>query len=250
MGFEETRHVEARGFPPAHLIAGLASIVVLTGCVTTSPIVADDPHVFLPSFRVGISLDDGKPASPEPGTGRAIEFGFVKAKGSGSQTLAAGQSPIVLNNTTFAAPQQIRNDFDLDYADISFRWRKFFGERSLGLEVRGGIGRAALGLTASSPVQQASEHFGTYGPQGGVALVWRMRPGISLHLRASGFVSDSDTGINDLARYEIFVAQSLGDHLAVRAGYARWNISGAGGADQSDFRLTLSGPVLDLGLDF
>ncbi len=232
------------------LLVGSLATVVLTGCLTATPIVADDPHVFLPSVRVAVSLDDGKQLAAEPQTGHAIEFGFAKAKGSGTQSLATGQSPIVFNNTTFTPPQLIRNDFDFNYADISFRWRKFFRERSVGIELSGGIGHTSLGLNVTSPTQRASEHFGTYGPQGGVALIWRMRSSTSLHARVSGFVSKSDTGISDLGRYEIFVAQTLGDNLALRAGYAKWEVNGNGGIDQSDFRTTFSGPVLDLGLNF
>ncbi len=249
MNTNELQQVEARN-TLKYLIAGLFVIFALTGCVTTSKVVADDSHVFLPSIRVGISLEDGKQAPSEPQTGKAIEFEVVKTKGSGDQFLAPGQSPIVLNNTTFIAPQQIKNDFDFNYADVSFRWRKFFRERSVGLEVSGGFGHTSLGLNMYTPTQRASEHFATYGPQGGVAFIWRMRASTSLHARVSGFVSRSDTGISDFGRYEVFLAQALGDNLALRAGYAKWEVNGAAGMGQSDFRTIFSGPVLDIGLNF
>lgn len=234
----------------ARLCTGLFAVSALTGCITATPIEANDPHVFIPSVRAAVSLEDNPqhPADPQPG--RAIELEFAKTKGGGDQTLAAGQSPIIFNNTTFSAPQQLRNDFDLDYADISFRWRKFFRERSLGLEVSGGIGHTSLGLTVSSPVQSASRRFASYGPQGGVALIWRMRPGTSLHARISGFVSRSSTGVRDFGRYELFMAQALGENLALRAGYAKWEVNGDSGVGTSEFRTTFSGPVLDLGLNF
>ncbi len=234
----------------ARLCAGLLAVSALTGCITATPIEANDPHVFIPSVRAAVSLEDNPQHPADPQSGRAIELEFVKAKGGGDQTLAAGQSPIIFNNTTFSAPQQLRNDFDLNYADVSFRWRKFFRERSLGLEVAGGIGYTSLGLTVSSPVQSASSRFATYGPQGGVALIWRMRPGTSLHARVSGFVSRSSTGVSDFGRYELFMAQALGENLALRAGYAKWEVNGDSGVGTSDFRTTFSGPVLDLGLNF
>lgn len=234
----------------ARLFAASAAISVLSGCATTKHVVADDPHVFQPSVRAAVSLEDDPQHPADPQSGRAIEFEVTRAKGSGDQTLAASQPSIILNNTTFTAPQQLRNDFDFYYADISFRWRKFFRERALGLELSGGIGRTSLGLTVTSPTQSASQHFATYGPQGGVALIWRMHPGSSLHARISGFVSRSDAGVRDLGRYELFFAQSLGDNLALRAGYAKWEVNGDSGVATSDFRTTFSGPVLDLGLSF
>jgi hypothetical protein len=234
----------------ARLLAGLFSTVVLSGCLTTTPIVADDPHVFLPSLRAAVSLDDDKQAAADPQSGRAIEFEYARAKGHGDQNLTTGQSPVYQNNTTFTAPQQLRNDFSFNYADISFRWRRFFRERSLGLELAGGVGHTSVGLTVSSPTQRASDNFGTYGPQGGVALIWRVLPSTSLHARMSGFVSSSDTGIHDLVRYELFVAQALGDNFALRAGYAKWALNGDGGAGESNFKATFSGPMLDLGWNF
>ena len=250
MSHAERQQTATRYAASARLLAGLFSTFVLTGCLSSTPIVADDSHVFLPSIRAAVSLDDDKQAVSEPQTGKAIEFEYVRAKGHGEQTLATGQSPVYYNNTTFIAPQQFRNDFNFNYADISFRWRKFFKERSLGLEVTGGIGHTSMDLTVASPTLRASEHFGNYGPQGGVALIWRVRPSTSLHARISGFVSSADTGVKDLMRYELFVAQALGDNLALRAGYAKWGIDGDAGTYRSNFKSTFSGPVLDLGWNF
>lgn len=232
------------------LLAGLLAALTLAGCATTSQIVADDKQVSLPSLRVGISLDESKQAPSEPQTGKAIEFRLVGAKGSGDQTLATGRPPIIYNATAFIAPGQIKNDFDINYADISFRWRKFFSEHSLGLELSGGIGHASMGLTVSSATQHASARFNNYGAQGGVGLIWRMRPSTSLHAHVSGFASRGGTGVRDMGRYELFLAQGLGDNLALRAGYAKWEVNGASGLGSSDFRMTFTGPTLDLGLNF
>lgn len=250
MNFEKFQQAATR-YASARLLVGVFAVTTLTGCITASQIEANDSHVFLPSIRAAVSLDDDrKQAAAEPQTGHAIEFEYTKTKGSGDQSLVAGQPPVTLNNATFPAPQQLKNDFDFNYADLSFRWRKFFRERAVGIELAGGIGHTSIGLNVSSPTQHASQHFGTYGPQGGVALIWRMRPSTSLHVRMSGFVSKSSTGISDLARYEVFLAQALGDNLALRAGYAKWEVNGEGHGPQSDFRATFSGPILDLGLNF
>jgi hypothetical protein len=250
MYLKKHSQVATRHAVSAHLLAGLLSTIVLTGCLSSTPIVADDPHVFLPSLRVAVSLDEDKPAVSEPRTGYAIEFEYARAKGHGEQTLTTGESPVYYTGSTFTAPNQLRNDFSFNYADVSFRWRKFFKERSLGLEVRGGIGHASMDLTVASPTQRASDHFGNYGPQGGVGFIWRMRPDTSFNARLSGFVSSSEYGVKDLMRYELFVAQALGDNLELRAGYAKWGISGDAGISESNFKSNFSGPMLDIGLNF
>lgn len=250
MNHTERQQTATRYASSARLLAGLFSTIVLSGCLSSTPIVADDPHVFLPSLRASVSLDDEKQPVSELQSGRAIEFEYARAKGHGDQKLATGQDPIYYSGTTFIAPQQLRNDFSINYADISFRWRKFFKERSLGLEVNGGVGHTSMNLSVASPTLRASDHFGNYGPQGGVALIWRMRPSTSLHARVSGFVSSADTGIKDLVRYELFVAQALGDNMALRAGYAKWAIDGDAGYAESNFQSTFSGPMLDLGWNF
>ncbi|MDO8926211.1 MAG: hypothetical protein Q7U94_04780 [Sideroxyarcus sp.] len=232
------------------LLAGLFAALALAGCKTASQIVADDKRVTLPSLRVAVSLDDGTQTPSDPQTGKAIEFGLVRAKGNGEQTLATGRPPIIYNNTTFLAPEQLKNDFDINYADISFRWRKFFRERALGLELSGGIGHTSMGLTVSSATQNASARFNNYGAQGGVGLIWRMRPGTSLHAHVSGFAGRDEVGLRDMGRYQLFLAQALGDNLALRAGYAKWEVNGKSGYGASDFRMTFSGPTLDVGLNF
>jgi hypothetical protein len=250
MSLAEQQQAATRYALSVRFLAGLLSTMALSGCLSSTPIVADDPHVFLPSIRAAVSLDDDKQPVSEPQTGHAIEFEYVRAKGHGEQSLATGQSSVHLSNEIFLAPQQLKNDFNFNFADISFRWRKFFKERSLGLELTGGVGHTSMGLTVASPTQSASDHFGNYGPQGGVALIWRMRPATSLHARMSGFISSSETGIRSFARYELFVAQALGDNLAVRAGYAKWGIDGDAGQHESNFKSTFSGPMLDLGWNF
>ncbi|MBI5005805.1 MAG: hypothetical protein HZB95_01645 [Nitrosomonadales bacterium] len=232
------------------LLAGLFAALALAGCQTTSQIIADDKRVSLPSLRVAVSLDEPKQTPAEPQTGKAIEFGLVRAKGSGEQALAAGRPPIVYNNTTFLAPEQLKNDFDINYADISFRWRKFFREKALGLELSGGIGHTSMGLTVSSTTQNTSARFNNYGAQGGVGLIWRMRPATSLHAHVSGFAGRDEVGLRDMGRYQLFLAQALGDNLALRAGYAKWEVNGKSGLGASDFRMTFSGPTLDVGLNF
>lgn len=176
-----------------------------------------------------------------------------KRKGGDSQSLLAGQAPIVLNNTTFNVPNQLQNDFDYNFANISWRWRKFFAEHSLGLEVTAGAGFASLDLAVSSfvpPVQRASDHFVTRGPQAGIGLIWRLNPSTSLQGRVSEFIAVDDEGVNRMSRYELYFAKAFHDNLSLRAGYAAWDVKGQGQYYNSDFQLRVSGPVLALDWDF
>jgi hypothetical protein len=236
--------------PALRILTALLLVNALSGCGTATPILANDSRVFQPSIRVTSSLDDDKSGSANVHSGRVIEFGLTKARGSGDQTLAAGKSPILFNSKTFVAPLQLKNDFDLTYADLSFRWRKFFRDRALGIELGGGAGYTSLDLAVSSATQSTSDRYASYGIQGGVALIWRLQPSTSLHARVAGYASRGTVGVTDLGRYDFYLAQALGDNLSLRAGYAKWEVNGSGGVGTSDFRMVFSGPVLGLGMDF
>lgn len=232
----------------ARLAAGAIAALMLAGC-TTSTIVADGKNVSVPSVRVAVDLDDGvSPAQPH--TGHAIEFGHARAKGNADQALTTGQAPIVYDNQTFTAPQQLRHEFDFNYTDLSWRWRKFFGERTMGLELSAGLAHTALDLTVISSTQRGTGKFTSNGLQGGVGLVWRLGSSTSLHARLAGFASSNSPGVSNLGRYELFLSQSLSDNLALRAGYAKWEMTGKSGDLSSKFKVSYSGPTAELGLHF
>ena len=232
-----------------YLLAVLATLA-LGGCdFATTTIDAEDNRVFLPSVRASVNLTRGEQAPSEPRDGHAIEFGMSRARGSDFQSLGAGQSPIVLDAKTFSGPQQLRNNFDFSFTELSWRWRRFFEEGPVGLEVHAGPGQSVLDLTVSSPTQQAYRHFSTFGPQAGVGVIWRMHPTTSLQARLSGFIS-ADEGVNRAAQFECFVAKALHPNFIVRAGYAGWEAKGVNLSSGSDVRLRFSGPVLGLELTF
>jgi len=231
------------------LAACAAAALSLCGCVSTTRTDAEDNRVFLPSVRASVNFKRGQEPPSEPQGGHAIELEVTSARGSDSQSLSAGQSPVILDGKTFSAPQQLKNDFDFWFGSISWRWRRFFGDRAIGLETFAGLGYSGLSLTVSSPAQQASQHFSTFGPQGGVGLIWRLHPGTSLQARIAGFVS-AETGVNRAARAEAFVVKALGENVTVRAGYVGWEAKGQTLPDTSDFRLRFSGPSLGLQFDF
>lgn len=251
MNLEKPRNCRT-SYPAAlRLLGVILASAVLGGCgMVSTRIEAEDSKVFIPALRASFNFNEDKHAASEPQTGHAIEFDITKTNGSDSQFLDTGQSPISLNNTTFNGPQQLRNDFNFDFASASWRWRKFFNERSLGLEVFAGAGRSSLGLKVSSPAQQASGNYVTWGPQGGAGLIWRFSQGSSLQGRVSAFISTHNDGVDNFFRSEIFYAKSFNENLALRIGYAECEVRGQDRLGNSDFKITFSGPILALDMNF
>lgn len=256
MDFGTPERADARLPASARLLGALLLIAAVAGCANSNTTLRSDAsHVFNPSLSVAFGIDDDSHAPAEPHTGHAIQIEVMTAKGGGAQTLAPGQNPVVFGATTFNAPQQLTNDFDLTFADVSYRWRKFFGESRFGLELTGGLAFSSLSLTASSATQRASLQFADFMPKGSIAFIWRMRPSTSLHVRTTGFRSPMlfaapYSGVSSGGRYEIFLAQALGNNVALRMGYAHWELHGSTGDQSSDFYANFSGPTLDLGFNF
>jgi hypothetical protein len=256
MGFEICARVAARLHARARLPGVLLVISACAGCAGTpsTTITTDASHVFNPSLSVAVGLDDDKQPPSEPHSGHAIEMEAGRAKGSGLQTLASGQPPVVINNTTFNAPQHLRNDFDFYYADMAYRYRKFFGERqAVGIEAMGGIGYTSLGLAVSSSTQQDAGRFSNTAAKGSFAFIWRMRQSTSLDIRLSTFrwlnAFAGGGAVTSADRFELFLAQAVGDNLSLRLGYTSWTIDGSTGAG-SDFHTTFGGPMANLGFNF
>jgi len=239
----------------SRLLTVLLCTLVLGGCaVNSSRIDATDEKVKLPSVRLGINFGDGDQPASEPQSGHAIEFGGIRAIGSDNQTLKSGSNPIYLGSETFlaGAGAELKNEFDLGFGDISWRMRKFFGDRALGIDVSAGLGYSALDLKVSSTTttQSASEHLFSRGPQAGFGLIWRLNQSSSVEGRVGGFASWDDTGVSSFTRYDLFYTKALLDNLSVRLGYTIWDVYGYTGAyKSSDFKLHFAGPVLSLNWD-
>ncbi len=248
--------LEIRTRHAARLPCILLIISACAGCAGTpsTTIATDDRHVFNPSVSASIDLDDDRQSHSAPHSGHAIEMEAGRAMGTGSQTLASGQSPIIINNTTFNGPQQLRNDFDFDFADVAYRYRKFFGQRqAIGIEATGGLGYTSMGLAVGSATQHDSARVSNTAAKGSFAVIWRLRESTSLHIRATSFRSLSafaaDGAVTAADRFELYVGQALGDSLSLRAGYTSWTVDGSTGPG-SDFHTTFGGPMVDLGFNF
>lgn len=250
MSVEKHQNARFRSAALARLFSWILTTLVLAGCqaIPTTPIEAEDTNVFQPSVRASFNVNGGDRAASEARSGHAIEIGYQSTRVSSNQSLSGGQAPVYYNGSTFLSPNQLRNDFDFSYSDISWRMREF-GGRPFGFEVFAGIGQSSLGLAVTSPAQRASRHFNTTGLQLGFGLMWRMNPSSSLHARTSYYLA-ADTGVNDITKYELYYANAFHKNLSLRAGYADWKVKGFGESGMSDFQLHFAGPNLVLDCNF
>jgi len=243
---------------PVPLRGILLLTMTLGGCQNTSTtrIDAKDNTVALPALRMAYNFDHEKQAA-SPHNGHAIEFGITTARGSSSQVLSPGQLPIILNQTTFTAPQQLRNDFDFTDMELLWRYRfrnPIFNDDKLSTEISVGAGSNTINLKVASATQVASRRVDSTGLRVGLGLIYRLGQSSSIQMSALGYGSPFViSGADQMLRYELVYAKTYLDNFRVRAGYAIWHVKGSLSgpqASESDFYLELSGPTLALDLEF
>jgi hypothetical protein len=237
-------------------IGVLGALVGLTlaGCGTTAipttTIDISDRGAFQPSLRVGWNISKVPGAPSDPQSSHGIEIGAMRTSGDDTQDLATGQSPVIFGGTTFNPAQTLRHETDLTYYDVTYRFRRFFGDGSFGIEALAGLAQAILDLTVSSATQRASERLSTTGFQLGVGGIWRLRPGTSLQARYTWFGSSKYYEDTTVSSVEFSAAQALGHNLVVRGGYAYTKVYSERVDFFSDIKVKLSGPTLRLELQF
>jgi hypothetical protein len=230
-------------------IVVLLLLGLLAGCANDTRIEATDRSVFLPMGRISANLTARQGTPSDPQGGHAIEFGVTGGSGEDTQRLTSSASPAVFGGQNFTAPIELRHEFDFRYADVAWRWRKFFGSGGFGIETLAGIGYADLDLSITSATQRANEKLSSWGAAGGFGIVWRLRPGTSLQSRIAVFGSGEDSGVSAASRLEAYIVQALGRNAAVRAGYAAWSVISER-ENASDIHVRFSGPALGLDLLF
>lgn len=229
----------------------ILAILYLGGCCcATTRIEARDTRVFLPSFRAAQNLTVGKEAPSRPQDGHAVELGYMQARGSDDQALDAGSPKLQLGDQTFTGPLGLSNTFDFSMLDLSWRWRKFPGNRPIGMEVLAGIGNPRLNLAVSSMSKDASESFDTLGVRAGFGMIWRLDATTSVQGRFAFFLASTYEGVNEVRHTELSIAKALADNVTLRAGYSAWEVFGQAQVGTSDFRLIFSGPSLVFELNF
>lgn len=239
-------------------LAALALIPFLAGCYSrqTSNIDVVDRSTFIPTVRVTADLSDRPGPRSQAHTSHALELGLTGARGDDTLRLAPAQQPLVFGGQTFAAPQDVRAEFDFRFVELAYRYRHVFDRTGFGVEGLAGVGYAQLGLTLTGTTQRAAERLSNTGFVLGLGGIWRFRPTTSLQLRGTGFASGSDDDVSSATRFDLQLVQALGQHAAVRAGYATWSVRSD--RETQDFstsidspiRVRFSGPTLGLELMF
>lgn len=230
-------------------------LVLAAGCATdTTDIAVRDNGVFLPSGRMSIDISPEVSNPSVPHGGHALELGASGGRGEDRQELNTGQDPVVFGGRTFNAPAALEHEFKFRFLEAAYRYRKFFGtSQRFGIEVLGGLANAELDLTVSSPAQSAREELGSGGIVGGFGLIWKFRPTTSLQSRLSLFASGDEDGVSNARRLEVHVAQAIGRHASLRAGFADWNVDSDreyDSATRSPVRARFQGFALGLDLMF
>jgi hypothetical protein len=228
----------------------------LGGCadLTTSAISASDHSVVIPSGRISIDIARRGESPAVPHTGHAIELGASGGSGDAEQQLASGELPIVFGGRTFNAPAVLRHDFHFRLYEVAYRYRHLFDGR-FGIEALGGLGFAELDFGVASAGQSAREKLSNGGVLAGFGLLWKLRPTTSLQSRAGVFFGQTED-VSTIIRFEVYVAQALGRHAGLRAGWSAWNVRSIRETDDfptsvnSSIRLRFSGPALGLDLAF
>jgi hypothetical protein len=238
MGFSTFRHAAT-----ALLAAALG------GCSSLTTIDVRDDSVFIPSARLVVPLSTQQQAPSEAQNGHALELGYTQAKGSGSQSLSAGQDLIVFGGQRFNPPRELQYEFEYGHTELLYRFRRFFGSSAkFGIEALGGVVYSQLKLSASSPGLSASDRFNSGGISSGVGLIWKVRQTTTLQGRFSAFGTSETIG----NRIEFFAAQALGRHAAIRGGYTWWRLRTDDEPDRlrSDIAVRFRGPALALDVMF
>jgi hypothetical protein len=201
--------------------------------------------VFQPVLRGAVNFHETSGAAPsDPHTGHAVEFGFTRGRGSSSQELPSNY--VSFGGKRFAGPDTLTSDFTHTYLDMAYRFRLVDQRTGLGFEVLTGIAVAEFELSVASPSQRANETLSSPGMQLGTGVLWRARPGTSVHARGAWFRSVDDTEVSHASRYDLFLMQSLGRNAALRAGYAWWSLDSDRGDTISPIKVQFRGPTLGL----
>lgn len=224
-------------------------VLTLAGCSgsqiipsPTRPLRAVDNGVSLPTLRLGHTFNADSQA-PTLQSGHGMEVNLSQTSGRDNQFIDAGQDVRAVDSEIFFGPQRIEHEFNFDFYDASYRWRYFDG--NFGWEGLAGLSHTSLQLQATSATQRAAETLSSYGAALGLGGIWRLRPATSLQARYTTFEPIGNE--LDAERFEVFVVWTFTPKVAIRAGYATWNVSARQDSPR-EIDMDFSGP--SLGFDF
>jgi hypothetical protein len=240
------------------ILALVAAALTLAGCAggSTTNIDVHDSSIVIPTARIAVDFGERPGPPSQIHTSHAVELAVSGANGNDSFDIAAGQPPVVFGGTFFAAPQEVRAEFDFRFTEIAYRYRNVSERRGIGFEVLAGLAYAQLGLRLIGVTQTAAERLEGGGIVVSLGTMFRLWPSGSIQFRGSGFASTTSEGVSTVGRYELHFEQALGRHAAVRIGYAGWDVRSKreddeySGSNRSPIRVRINGPTVGVALMF
>ena len=214
------------------------------GSAPTTTIEVRD-HGLVPDARAIVALGAAQSA---PDARFALELGVTGFSGSSNQAVGSGAPPVKLEGRTFTPPVELQNEFDFRYGEVAWRFRIFPEGGRLGLELLAGLGYGNLDVSVATPALRAAESYSAGALVAGGGMLVKLWPSAALHARFmySEFLS---TDIDNAQRFELMLAQQLGQNFGVRAGYAAWKVERERSTG-SDVQVRFSGPALGIDLLF
>jgi hypothetical protein len=208
------------------------ALATLAAALIAAPALADhrqldiEDNTFIPSARIGIDIWPRGEQPSVPHSGHGIEIGFTGTSGEDGQTRTTGAPTLTFGGQDFVAPTRLNYDFDFRFFEVAYRFRHFFGaSRTFGIEALGGLGWAELDVGVSSATQSAREKLQSGGLVAGFGIIWKFLPQTSVQSRITVFGSGDREGVTGAGRFDVFVAQALGRHAAVRVGLTSWGLA-------------------------
>ena len=162
-----------------------------------------------------------------------------------AQPLLSTQAKV--GGTTFTAPQTLETNFNLSVYDTSLRWRHFIKKGPFGYEVTGGGGFARMHFGASGNGMEGEQ--AVYSPDLDFRFGAMLRLGASTRIEANSTLFVTNSNLSNVVRNQVSLVQSLGHHISVEAGYARW-YADSNSTSRSSVTVQSSGPSLGIRFGF
>jgi hypothetical protein len=237
----------ARAMSRALVFYTAVTACLVAGCTSTGTAIdIGDHRVFVPSARISIGTRGEMLSDPQPGG--ALELGVSYASGKSQQSLSAGQR-IDMGDQSFSGPRDTTNEVKAAMFDGALRQRFFGASQRVGFEVLLGLAYSQLVFAVSSAGRRGANTDGSLGVLFGAGVLWRVQPGTSAQARLSLFRAGGFFGETEVNRVELALAQAVGRHAALRAGWSFWAID-ASHLVGSEVSARLSGPTLGFDLNF
>ncbi len=234
-------------------------MLALSGCGHTEILKMHDRGVLSPSLRITHDLSDSSQSGENTRKSRiAAELDIDHVSGTASDGIDASHS-INFGGSQFNGPVELKGNYNLFVTSLAFRSRLNNNPADiLGFAAMGGLSFQTLDLHLDAGNISAHDRTESVGPLLGFQLSLEPYSWLDLYIRDTeviGFDFGGNTLILGLAELGLSVRPF--SHVAFSGGFRRihYNQSavvskGFGGSTDPRVRLSLTGPMLGIYLDF